>query len=108
MPISQLGSMLSSITVYPSSVTFTWALRVVKSSGQRTIPTATASYRTGSGSGFPLTSDVSVAWYDMTNFGTAAGLEYVAQKNAGLLFSEDTREAFQAFLEKRSPEFKGE
>jgi enoyl-CoA hydratase len=41
------------------------------------------------------------------DFGTAAGLEFVAQKNAAILPSEDLMEAFQAFMEKRKPDFKG-
>ena len=39
--------------------------------------------------------------------GVGPGLEYVAQKNAAVLLSEDLMEAFQAFKEKRPPEFKG-
>jgi enoyl-CoA hydratase len=41
------------------------------------------------------------------DFGAAAGLEFVAQKNAAILPSEDLMEAFQAFMEKRKPEFRG-
>jgi len=41
------------------------------------------------------------------DFGISSGLEYVAQKNAAALVSEDLVEAVQAYREKREPRFKG-
>ena len=39
--------------------------------------------------------------------GVHPGLEYVAQKNAAAIYSEDLMEAFAAFMEKRPPVYKG-
>lgn len=39
--------------------------------------------------------------------GVRAGLDYVAQKNAAILMSEDLLEAAQAFVQKRAPAFQG-
>jgi len=42
-----------------------------------------------------------------SDHGTAAGLKYVAQKNAAMLICEDGIEAVTAAIEKRKPVFKG-
>jgi enoyl-CoA hydratase len=44
--------------------------------------------------------------FDREN-GVRAGLEYVAQKNAAILISEDLMEADNAYMEKRRPQIKG-
>jgi enoyl-CoA hydratase len=41
------------------------------------------------------------------DYGTVAGRQYVAQKNAAAIISEDLMEAVGAFMEKRAPVFKG-
>lgn len=41
------------------------------------------------------------------DYGVHAGLEYVAQKNAAILLSEDLTEALEAFREKRPAKFRG-
>jgi enoyl-CoA hydratase/carnithine racemase len=41
------------------------------------------------------------------DYGTIAGRQYVAQKNAAAIISEDLMEAVGAFMEKREPVFKG-
>ena len=47
-----------------------------------------------------------VVRFDREN-GVKAGLEYVAQKNAAVLISEDLMEAVNAFMQKRAPQFQG-
>ncbi len=42
-----------------------------------------------------------------SDHGTAAGLKYVAQKNAAMLICDDGIEAVTAAIEKREPVFKG-
>ena len=44
--------------------------------------------------------------FDREN-GVKVGLEYVAQKNAAILISQDLMEAVNAFMQKRPHQFKG-